>query len=77
METALEPANTIISRFGGPDAVRDITGASRTRVYRWTLPKEQGGTNGIIPHKHAEKLLSHARENGIEFQADEFFRVAG
>lgn len=72
-QTTLEPAKSIIARFGGPDAVREITGASRTRVYRWQLPKEQGGTDGRIPPKPAEKLLSHAKKVGMEFSGDEFF----
>lgn len=71
----LEPATSIIARFGGADAVREITGASRTRVYRWKLPKEKGGTDGRIPREPAEKLLEHARKEGIAFSADEFFRA--
>jgi hypothetical protein len=62
---ALEPASSIIARFGGPDKVQEVTGASRTRVYRWTQSKERGGTDGIIPMLPARKLLQHARENGI------------
>lgn len=71
----LEPATSIIARFGGDGAVQEITGASRTRVYRWKLPKERGGTNGRIPRKPAEKLLEHARKEGIPFSAGEFFRA--
>jgi hypothetical protein len=74
-QASLDPAKSIIDRFGGADEVRKITGASRTRVYRWQLPKDQGGTDGRIPPKHAEKLLEHARETGIEVSAEEFFRV--
>lgn len=75
MADALEPANTIISRFGGPDRVMEITGASRTRVYRWTQPKAAGGTGGIIPMQQAVKLLRHAREHGVAISADEFLPI--
>lgn len=68
----LEPANSIISRLGGPDKVREITNASRTRVYRWTQPRENGGTNGVIPTRHAAKILAFAREQGIQISAEEF-----
>lgn len=68
----LDPAASIIERFGGIDTVRGITGASRTRVYRWTQPVERGGTGGIIPIGHIGKLLHYARDNGIEITADEF-----
>lgn len=74
-QATLDPAKSIIDRFGGPEEVRKITGASRTRVYRWQLPKEQGGTDGRIPPKPAEKLLEHARKAGMEFSGDEFFRA--
>jgi hypothetical protein len=69
---SLEPAATIISRFGGPDKVQEITKASRTRVYRWTQPKEAGGTGGLIPMVHAVKLIDEARRTGIEISLDDF-----
>jgi hypothetical protein len=72
MSEALEPARTIIARFGGPDAVRQVTGASRTRIYRWTQPKERGGTDGVIPMPQARKLLQHAKEAGLPVSADDF-----
>lgn len=73
---ALEPANSIIDRFGGPDEVRKITGASRTRVYRWTQPKAAGGTDGVIPSQPARKLLIHARQNDIDVSAEELLGAA-
>ncbi|WP_313522593.1 hypothetical protein [Shinella sp.] len=68
----LEPAASIIDRFGGPDAVQEITGADRTRVYRWTQPKEKGGTDGIIPLKPAQKLWAYAKANRIDIPSDLF-----
>lgn len=72
MSTSLEPASSIIRRFGGSDAVRKITGASRTRVYRWTLPKHAGGTGGVIPFKHIPALIEAARAEGIDLSANDF-----
>lgn len=68
----LEPAASIIDRFGGPEAVQEITGADRTRVYRWTQPKEKGGTDGIIPLKPAQKLWAYAKANRIDIPSDLF-----
>lgn len=73
MAHALEPANSIISRLGGLIVVQTVTGASRTRVYRWTQPKENGGTGGLIPLAHAPKLLEYAKANRIKVSADDFF----
>jgi len=71
--SALDPANSIIERFGGPEAVMKITGASRTRVYRWTQPRIKGGTGGVIPYGHAQKLLKYAREFGVPISEVDFF----
>ena len=75
MTHALEPASSIISRLGGLSIVQSVTGASRTRVYRWTQPKEKGGTGGIIPLSHAPKLLSYARESGVALSANDFLPI--
>lgn len=72
MQEFLEPASSIIDRFGGQVAVQNITGASRTRVYRWTQPKEAGGTGGMVPTDSAIKLLRYAREHGIQVTAEDF-----
>lgn len=72
----LEPATSIIDRFGGPDVVQEITGVDRTRVYRWTQPKEKGGTGGVIPLKPAQKLWAHAQANGLPVPSDIFLSTA-
>lgn len=74
--SALDPANSIIDRFGGPDTVMKITGASRTRVYRWTQPRIKGGTDGMIPYGHAQKLLQYAKEFGVPISEADFFAAS-
>ncbi|MCA0343839.1 MAG: hypothetical protein LCH99_29425 [Proteobacteria bacterium] len=69
----LEPAASIIDRFGGPDVVQEITGADRTRVYRWTQPKNKGGTDGMIPLRPALKLWAHAKAHDLDIPSDLFF----
>lgn len=61
----LEPARSIIKRFGGAEKVAALTGRHVTRVRRWTYPREKSGSDGIIPMSEALKLVHGARENGI------------
>lgn len=53
-----------------------MVGADVSRVYRWTYPKEKGGTNGRIPTKHQQKLLDAARAEGIDLAPEDFFEVS-
>lgn len=71
----LDPAKTIIDKCGGADAVSLVTGADRSRVYRWTYPVERGGTGGVIPTPRARKLLAWAPSQGIKLSASEFLAI--
>jgi hypothetical protein len=68
----MEPASTIIKAFGGPGAVSAAAGVHRTRVWKWTQPREKGGTGGVIPHWHVRKLLEHASAKGIAITPADF-----
>jgi len=61
----MEPASKIIKAFGGVKAVCEITGISYPQVCKWRLPRERGGTNGTIPWASAQKLMDHAKQNGV------------
>jgi transposase-like protein len=67
-----EPATSIITKFGGPDAVAAIVGATSGQVRRWRRPKEQGGTGGAVPHWHIAKLMAAAQERRIRVRAEDF-----
>lgn len=69
----LEPAKTVIEKFGGPAAVALITGRHVTRIYRWMRPRSEGGTDGLIPNKEALKLLAAAREKGIDLSPADLY----
>ncbi|MDQ2079507.1 hypothetical protein RA307_04875 [Xanthobacteraceae bacterium Astr-EGSB] len=73
---SLEPAHTIIRKFGGPSAVANITGAHRTRVSNWQRPKSVGGTGGVVPQRHHRALLDYARQHDIPLSAEEFVAPA-
>lgn len=71
----LEPASTVIAKIGGVDIAAQVTGKHVSRIYRWTYPREKGGTGGVIPHEDATKLLKHASDHKIELTAADFFMV--
>ena len=68
------PASQVIEKCGGPQAVAEILGVDVSRVHRWTYPKERGGSDGIIPTRHQQRLLDEARKRGIELEPDDFFQ---
>lgn len=72
----MEPAASIIAKLGGPGAVAAAAGTSYTAPYRWQHPVEKGGTGGRIPAKHIPVLIDHAKANGIDLSANDFFAPA-
>uniref|UniRef100_UPI00384E1C44 carph-isopro domain-containing protein n=1 Tax=Celeribacter naphthalenivorans TaxID=1614694 RepID=UPI00384E1C44 len=72
----MKPASKIISKLGGAAKVAAIAGVHRTRVYKWMRAQEDGGTGGIIPQRHIPKIISAAKEMGIELTGDDFLPVA-
>lgn len=71
----MEPASSIIEMLGGPTKVAGIVGVHRTRVSNWKRPREVGGTGGIIPHWHVEKLIDAARAEGVDLSPQDFAPV--
>lgn len=70
-----EPANSIITKFGGPEAVAVIVDATPGQVRRWRRSKEKGGTGGIVPHWHIEKLVAAAIARRIKLKPADFAPV--
>ncbi|MCV2448484.1 helix-turn-helix domain-containing protein [Paracoccus sp. DMF] len=68
----MEPASSIISSLGGASEVAKILGIHRTRPWNWTRPKSLGGTGGVVPFQHVPKLISAARDAGVELSAEDF-----
>ena len=71
----IDPAKTVIARMGGASRVSEITGRNIATVYRWMNPRERGGTDGIIPHEDARKLLECAEKNGLDLVHSDFFEA--
>jgi len=66
-------AYNLIEKLGGVGEVARIAGVDISRVYRWTYSKERGGTDGEIPRKHWQSLISAASIKGVELTAEDFF----
>lgn len=67
----MEPASSIVSKFGGPSKLATILNVHRTRVSNWTRPKEAGGSGGRIPQAHHRTILSIARERELDIAAED------
>ena len=71
--TMPNPASRIIEKCGGPKPTAEMVGVSISRVHRWTYSKERGGTGGIVPSGHQQRLLDEARKRGIPLEPADFF----
>lgn len=84
-EKRLTQAERIIAKFGNArrlsqamDRVAKIGGnpnryRSPAVVYRWTYPKERGGTGGKIPSSAMDDVMAAARLEGIILTAEDWF----
>lgn len=61
----MEPAASIIGALGGPAAVAEYLKTADNTPYRWTYPRDKGGTGGVIPHWHHDDLLRMAADKGV------------
>lgn len=66
-------ADHVIEKCGGFKQVSDWLGIDLSAVYRFTYPRERGGTDGVIPARHQTALLQKARENGVDLCPNDFF----
>ena len=65
-------AGRVIEKCGGFRQVAEWLGLDLTSVYRFTYPRERGGTGGLIPSKYLTPLVQKAQENGIDLQGNDF-----
>jgi hypothetical protein len=70
-----EPANTIITKFKGLKPLAEVTNVKAHTVMRWRMPKEKGGTGGVVPHWHIPAILAAARERGLDIRPSDFAPV--
>lgn len=53
-------AHRVINRFGGARRLARLLGFEPSRVYKWTYPREKGGTDGLIPAAVVPKVQALA-----------------
>lgn len=58
----MSPADCVIAVFGGVTAAARVAGCDKSRVCRWRLPRERGGTAGRVPERYWPLFLAAARE---------------
>lgn len=68
----MEPAATIIKRFGGAIALASLLGITRGSVHAWTWERARGGTDGRVPQKYHAELMKEARRQGFDDITAEF-----
>lgn len=69
-------AERVLAKFGGArrlSALLDHLGRSKdpASIYKWTYPKERGGTGGVIPTSAWKDLILAARMEGILLTSDD------
>jgi hypothetical protein len=65
----VDPAATVLARFGGSGPLARRLGLDRSAVHRWALPKSRGGSDGLIPARHHRRVLELASAEGIALTA--------
>lgn len=65
----------VIEKCGGHQKVAAALGVDVSRVHRWTYPRERGGTGGVVPSRHQQRLLDWAKGQGIELSPGDFFAL--
>ena len=67
--STLEPAATVLARFGGSGPLAQLLRLDRSTVHRWALPRDRSGSGGLIPARHHQRLLVLAAAEGIPLSA--------
>lgn len=65
-------AQKIFTKLGGANVAASVAGVKIQTAYRWTYPKERGGTDGKIPYKYHNALLDYANLNHLDLEPVDF-----
>jgi len=66
-------ADKIFTKLGGPAVAAGATGVAVQTAYRWSYPKERGGTGGVIPAKYHQILLDFSSKSDLPLKHSDFF----
>lgn len=67
----MEPAHSVITKIGGVRATARLLGINASAVSRWLTPRKRKGTDGSIPQKHWQTILSYAKNERIKLSVSE------
>jgi hypothetical protein len=67
-----EQAQRIIAKFGGPRRLAIAIGCQPPAVYRWTYPRDRGGTDGYLPNAVKDRVKAAADLLGVEITAEDW-----
>jgi hypothetical protein len=67
----MEPASSVIKKFGSALRLSQLLGIRQSTVSRWAYPLEKRGTNGVIPQKHWTALLRAAEEASVQLTLED------
>lgn len=80
LENRRSQADTVIEKFGGVQPLIEMARSvdpelswAPSTIYRWTYPKSEGGTGGIIPPNSLGFLMRVARIHGIRLVPEDFY----
>jgi hypothetical protein len=62
----------IIGKFGGARRLAKLLGFEASRVYKWTYPRERGGTGGLIPAAVIPRVQVLAEFENIELSESDW-----
>lgn len=65
-------ARKIVKKLGGEKIVATLLGLKPAAVYRWYSEKEKQGAGGVIPTKHWQPLIHHAKKCNIDVTEEDF-----
>lgn len=66
----MNPAQYVISEFGGIRATGRAIGRHQSSVHRWLDSKQDGGSGGLIPSENHRKILAEAKKRGLDITPD-------
>jgi hypothetical protein len=66
-------AKRVVAKCGGARRVSEITGRAIVTVHKWSLPRERGGTGGLIPTDMQVKLMDAALRGEVDLTPADFF----
>lgn len=69
-------AEIVISKFGKAGRLAKLLRVDRATVCRWTYPRANGGTDGMIPPKALRRVLELARSLNINITPADLYPAA-